>query len=191
MNYKVQLFFLLFCISYCICFEFDEDYDQFASTQVSSTKTTSTTTSTTTTTATTTTNTTTSLRTTPATQFGIVPPVNAKRDASETGASNGPDTTIKASGVRAKEVGEYSSNVDHENDYQQNRRRQQKCVSDTEKELLKRIYEIFRVPTPLDESIPTTTKQQPLSMGDLEEATTTTRVERDQPNPYGPVRKEN
>ena len=188
MNFKVLLFFLLVCISECISFEYYEDYDSFASTQVSSTTTTFTTTSTTTPTITTTHISTTSFGT-PASEFGIVPRVDAKRNASKTRASFGLNTTIEAGRARTEEVREHSSNVDHKNDYQQNRRRQEKCASDSEKELLKKIYDILRVPSPLDELTPPTTTQQPLfSMDDLEEATTTTRVERDHPNPYGPVR---
>jgi hypothetical protein len=112
--------------------------------------------------------------------------VLAEGDAIKKGSSYNIDSAATSSGFRTKEGGENSKKVyRHRNERQQN----PKCV--TEDDLVKKIHEIFltsQQPLAAPTAAQSTTEFVVDDSLEWDASTTTIRVERDHPNPLGPVR---
>jgi hypothetical protein len=172
MNFKV---FFLVCVAQAIAFD-QYNYEDYEEPSTTSTTIPTTTTTTTTTTPTTTTSSSPSPR---KSQFTSTTPVLAEGDAIKKGSSYNIDSAATSSGFRTKEGGENSKKVyRHRNERQQN----PKCV--TEDDLVKKIHEIFLT----SQQPPATTEFVVDDSLEWDASTTTIRVERDHPNPLGPVR---
>ena len=168
MNIKVVVCVFLL-VSKTIAFdyeEFDLQYDSSSTIPLSSTKPTTSTSSSTTTSTTIPDSTSSS----PKSKSTSTPTVAIEGDGSEKRTSNRVDSAIETGGPRATESRKYNKEVyRHRNERPPN----PKCV--TEDDLMKKIHEVFLAPT-----------QPPDDYS--QQTTTTIRVERDHPNPYGRVR---
>jgi hypothetical protein len=167
--------------------EFDLQYDSSSTIPLSSTKST-TSTSSPTTTSTTTTSTTIAYSTSSPPESGSSTPTTAatKGDRGEKRTGYRVDPSIEAGGLRTTESRKYNQEIYR---HRHERPLNPKCV--TEDDLMKKIHEIFltsqQPPAPPTAAQSTTEFVVDDSL-EWDASTTTIRVERDHPNPLGPVR---